>query len=127
MKVGKNATVSRVVPGGPAERAGLYDGAEIIGVDGRRFSVDRMDDAVKGSVATRGIKLLMAEGDVLRDVQIDYADGPRYMTLVRDESKPDVLGAIIKPLAGDAAKKEPAAAESDAPKEAVAPAAKLGR
>ena len=30
---------------------------------------------------------------------LDYAGGPRYLELVRDESKPDLLAEILKPAA----------------------------
>ena len=32
-----------------------------------------------------------------RTVVLDYADGPRYLEMVRDESKPDLLAEILKP------------------------------
>ena len=28
---------------------------------------------------------------------LDYADGPKYLELVRDEAKPDLLAEILKP------------------------------
>ena len=40
------------------------------------------------------------EGEDFRTVVLDYADGPRYLVLVRDESKPDLLAEILKPATG---------------------------
>ena len=90
--------MTQVVPEKAADRAGLYEGVQVIGVGDRKFSLQRMEDAVVGSVASRGVKLLVVEGDVLRTLDFDYADGPRYLELVRDESEPDRLGAILQPL-----------------------------
>ena len=42
------------------------------------------------------------EGDRFRTIVLDYADGPKYLELVRDEAKPDLLAEILKPAAGRA-------------------------
>ena len=44
------------------------------------------------------IELLLLEGEEFRTVVLNYADGPRYLAMVRDESKPDLLAEILKPL-----------------------------
>jgi hypothetical protein len=51
------------------------------------------------SVALRKIELLLLEGDRFRTIVLDYADGPRYLKLVCDEARPDVLADILKPIA----------------------------
>ncbi len=38
-------------------------------------------------------------GDYFKTFTVNYHDGEKYVHLVRDESKPDVLSEIIKPLA----------------------------
>jgi predicted metalloprotease with PDZ domain len=86
-----------VVPGMSAEKAGLGPGMKIIGINDRTFSLDRFRDAIADSVTRGNIQLLIAEGDVLRTLTIDYAQGPKHLQLTRDNDRPDILAAIMKP------------------------------
>jgi predicted metalloprotease with PDZ domain len=92
-----DGTIQNVVPGMSGDRAGLAPGMKVIGVDHKTFSRQRLLDALAGSVARRKIELLLIEGEQIRTIVLDYADGPRYLELVRNESIPDLLAAIIKP------------------------------
>jgi predicted metalloprotease with PDZ domain len=78
---------------------GLSPGMRVMGINGRPFSSRRLQDALADSVALRKIELLLLEGDRFRTIVLDYADGPRYLVLVRNESKPDLLAQILKPIA----------------------------
>lgn len=99
ISVGSGGVVSSsVVTGMAAERAGISPGMKIIGVNGRTFSLDRFRDGIADSVTKRNIEFLIAEGDVLRTITVDYADGSKYLELVRDEDRPDIFGEIMKPL-----------------------------
>jgi predicted metalloprotease with PDZ domain len=86
-----------VVPGMVGDRSGLAPGMKVLGVNDRLFSPQRLQDALADSVALRKITLLSLEGDRFRTIVLDYADGPRYLELVRDEAKPDLLAEILKP------------------------------
>jgi hypothetical protein len=81
------------------DQARLAPGMKVMGINGRLFSSQRLQDALSDSVANRKIELLLLEGDRFRTIIIDYADGPKYLELVRDESKPDLLSDIMKPIA----------------------------
>jgi predicted metalloprotease with PDZ domain len=91
--------IADVVPGMVGDRVGLAPGMKVLGINGRLYSPQRLQDALADSVALRKIELLLLEGDRFRTVVLDYADGPKYLELVRDESKPDVLAEILKPIA----------------------------
>ena len=67
------------------DRAGLAPGMKVIGVNSKTFSRQRLLDALADSVALRKIELLLLEGEEFRTVVLDYADGPRYLELVRDD------------------------------------------
>ncbi len=86
-----------VVPGGAADRAGMAPGMMIEGVNGRKFNLDRMRDAVADSVTRRQIELLILEGDSYRTIVVPYDGGPKYLELVRDPTKPDLLRRILAP------------------------------
>ena len=88
-----------VVPGMIGDRARLAPGMKVMGINGRLFSPQRLQDALADSVALRKIELLLLEEDRFRTVVLDYADGPKYVQLVRDSSKPDLLAEILKPIA----------------------------
>ncbi len=45
-----------------------------------------MEDARAGSIAARHVVPLLADGDRMRDVRIDSADGLGYLTHARDEA-----------------------------------------
>jgi len=88
-----------IVPGMAGDKAQLAPGMRVMGINGRLFSSRRLQDALADSIALRKIELLLLEGDRFRTIVLDYADGPRYLVLVRDESKPDLLAQILKPIA----------------------------
>ena len=94
--------VVNVVPGMIGDRAGLAPGMKVIGVNSKTFSAQRLLDALADSVARRKIEFLLIEGENFRTIVLDYGDGPRYLELVRDPAKPDVLAEILKPIAGRA-------------------------
>ncbi len=87
-----------IVPGMPADEAGLAPGMEIVGVNGHKFTTGRFKDAIADSVTRHGIELLLLDGDKFRTVTVEYDDGPKYLELVRDESRSDLIEAIFKPL-----------------------------
>ena len=88
-----------IVPGMAGDKARLAPGMKVMGINGRLFSARRLQDALADSITLRKIELLLLEGDRFKTIVLDYADGPRYLVLVRDESKPDLLAQILKPIA----------------------------
>jgi predicted metalloprotease with PDZ domain len=105
-----------VVPGMVGDRARLTPGMTVIGVNSKKFSPQRLQDALVDSVALRKIELLLLEGDEFRTVVLDYADGPRYLVLVRDESKPDLLAEVLKPVTARSTGAEPRPTGGDGPR-----------
>jgi predicted metalloprotease with PDZ domain len=99
LSLGGDGSIFDVVPGMVGDKARLAPGMRIMGINGRLFSSQRLQDALSESVANRKIELLLLEGDRFRTIVLDYADGPKYLELVRDESKPDLLAEIMKPIA----------------------------
>ncbi|MGZ4845026.1 MAG: M61 family peptidase, partial [Candidatus Angelobacter sp.] len=61
---------------------------------------DILRDALKaGKGNGPNLELLVMNGDYYKTFTLNYHDGEKYAHLVRDESKPDILSDIIKPLA----------------------------
>ncbi|MGC8639780.1 MAG: sugar-binding protein [Isosphaeraceae bacterium] len=91
--------ITDVVPGMAGDRARLAPGMKVMGIGGRLFSAQRLHDALVESVTRHKVELLVLEGDRFRTVVLDYSGGPKYLQLVRDQSKPDLLADILKPIA----------------------------
>jgi predicted metalloprotease with PDZ domain len=89
--------VRAVDPGLPADKAGLAPGMKVIGVNGKKFSPNRLRDAIADSVTRKKVELLIEDGEEFRTVVVPYADGLRYLVLERVSTRPDVLGEILKP------------------------------
>lgn len=101
----EDGKINTVVPGSPADKAALASGMTITGVNGRKFSSQRLKDGIADSVAARKIDLLVLDGDTFRDVALEYAEGPKYLELTRTADHPDTLAAILKPITKDEEKK----------------------
>jgi len=81
----------------PAAKAGISPGMKIIAVNGRRFSADVLRDALRAGKTSSGpLELLVENTEYYKTYSLDYHGGEKYPHLVRDESKPDLLGEIIK-------------------------------
>jgi predicted metalloprotease with PDZ domain len=96
--------IADVAPGLPGDKAGLSPGMRVLGVNSKKFSRERLDDALADSLARRRIEFLLLDGEQFRTVTVEYADGLRYLELVRNPEGPDVLGDILKPVASRPAK-----------------------
>lgn len=72
---------------------------KIVGVNGGAFSIEAVREAIRAAKSSpASIDLLAQNGGSLKAYQINYHDGERYPHLVRDASRADLLGQIIKPL-----------------------------
>lgn len=101
MIISKEGALLDVIPGSPAYAAGAGAGMKLLGVNGRKYSKDIMRTALRRSVNTQQpIALLVENGEYYSTLQVNYHEGMRYPHLVRSEGQPDLLGDIIKPIAG---------------------------
>jgi predicted metalloprotease with PDZ domain len=101
----EDGRINTVVPGSPADKAALASGMMISGVNGRKFTTQRLKDGIADSVTARKIELLILDGDTFRTVTLEYSEGPKYLELTRTSEHPDTLAAILKPLTKDEEKK----------------------
>ena len=66
----------------PADKAGIAPGIRIVGVNGKKFSQNRLRDAIADSVTRRKVEFLVEEGEEFRTVVVPYAEGLRYEDVV---------------------------------------------
>ncbi len=106
----ENAGIEDTVHGGLADKAGIGPGMRIVAVNGRKFDGPRLVEALRNAVSDKApIQLIVENTEYFKTVSLDYHDGPRYPHLVRDSSKPDLLGDIIKPKVTTLPKAKPEA------------------
>lgn len=89
--------VSDTIEGMTAAKSGMGPGMKVVAVNGRKFSADVLHDAIKmAKSSSDSIELLVENTDYYKTFKLDYHEGEKHPHLVRDESKPDLLGEIIK-------------------------------
>jgi C-terminal processing protease CtpA/Prc len=87
-----------VVPGTPADAAGIAPDSSLIAVNGRKYSKAVLQDALKaGGTEPRALRLLIQKDDMFDTVEVRYAGHARYPRLERDASTPDLLTPILSP------------------------------
>ncbi|HXJ61564.1 MAG TPA: M61 family peptidase [Verrucomicrobiae bacterium] len=101
LQLSDDGTIKEVVKNSTADQAGVVPNGKIIAVNGRKWSANALRSAVRSSTA-KPIELLVERADHFHTYQLNYRDGERYPLLVRDESMPDSLSAILKPLTAKA-------------------------
>ncbi len=100
LHLGDDGAVEDSLIDGPAFRAGVSPGMKVVGVNGRLYKHDLLEDAIKASKDPKTpISLLVVHDDYYRTCAVEYHGGLRYPHLVRDQSKPDLLDEIAKPRA----------------------------
>lgn len=92
-----NFEVKSVVPGSPADDAGLATNMELVGVNDLKFTADRFRSAIADSKENRQVALQLFEGDHFREITIQYDGGERYPSLGRYDDRPDLLKKICEP------------------------------
>lgn len=92
------AVIASVVSGGPADAAGIAPGSNLIAVNGRKYSKDVLQDALKaGGDEARSILLLLQKDEIFSTVELRYAGHARHPRLKRDSASPDLLTTILSP------------------------------
>jgi predicted metalloprotease with PDZ domain len=102
LQLGADGTVSDSIWGGPAFEAGITSGMKVIGVNGRVYAHDLVEDAIKAAKeSSQPITLLVVNDEFIKTATIHYDGGARYPHLERDDAKPDYLDELIKARSGD--------------------------
>jgi predicted metalloprotease with PDZ domain len=95
----EKGSIRDVIADSPAWSAHIAPGTTLVAVNGRKFTPDILREALKsGKDNGTKLELLILSSDFYKTYTLDYHGGEKYAHLVRDESKPDVLSEIIKPL-----------------------------
>jgi predicted metalloprotease with PDZ domain len=97
LSVDSKGKFTQVLWDGPAFKAGLIVGTELIAVNGIAFDADKLRAAVQSTKNGTPIDLLIKQGETFRTVRIDYRGGARYPKLERIKETPALLDDIFAP------------------------------
>jgi predicted metalloprotease with PDZ domain len=98
VSVDKDGKLQSVLWNGPAWRAGLAPGTQVLAVNGFAFDMDLLKSAIGAGMRSNDpLELIVREGTRFRTVRIDYHGGVRYPHLVRDASQAALLDQILAP------------------------------
>jgi predicted metalloprotease with PDZ domain len=89
-------TLSDVVPGSPADRAGVAPASHLIAINGHKWSRDALHDALTESGGSGRLVLLIEKDDEYRTLEVSYSGGEKYPNLVRGSGE-DLLAEIARP------------------------------
>jgi predicted metalloprotease with PDZ domain len=99
LRVGDDGTVTDSIWNGPAFKAGVEPGMEVVGVNGRVYEPDLLKDAIENSNKdSQPITLLVVNDEYYKTCTINYHGGERYPHLVHEIGQPDYLDELLKPL-----------------------------
>ena len=101
LAVNEDGTISDVLGGSPAEKAGMGPSMKLVAVNGRAWNGKLLKQALieAKTVGAGPIELLVQNDDFYRAYRLEYHDGPRYPHLRRKDQQTDLLEAICKPHA----------------------------
>jgi len=92
----QDGVISDVLPGSPADRAGISPGGKLLAVNGRQFTAKWLRQSVRDAKdGTAPIELLVKDGEIYTTHRAGCHTGELYPDLERDESQGDLLTAII--------------------------------
>jgi predicted metalloprotease with PDZ domain len=94
--VANDGRISIVLWDGPAFNAGLAVGTEILAVNGRAYSGERLKAAIKAAKGGREpIRLLVKSGDLFRTAELAWNGGLRYPRLEKSGSGAATLDRLL--------------------------------
>jgi predicted metalloprotease with PDZ domain len=97
--VQKDGKFEDVIVGSPAYQSGIGPGMKLVAVNGRSWTPEILQEAVKAAQGNaKSIDLLVENAQFFKTYSISYHDGEKKPHLERVANQPDILGDILKPL-----------------------------
>ena len=97
INVDKSGKITSTLWEGPAFKAGLVSGAEIVAVNGKEFSGERISNAVSATKEGSKVELIIKRGDDYETITIPYTGGLRYPHLVKTVKGEAGLDRLLTP------------------------------
>jgi predicted metalloprotease with PDZ domain len=97
--IGSDGKVMSVLWDSPAFNAGIAVGNQMIAVNDRTYSADDLKQAIKDATGNgRAVELLVKDGNLYRNVALDWHGGLRYPRLEKVGKGQGTLDALLAPL-----------------------------
>jgi len=95
----KDGKLGDVLVGSPAYQAGIGPGMKLIAVNGKAWSPEVLQAALKAAKGTTAsIDLLIESSDFYRTYSVSYHNGEQNPHLERVAAQPDLLSTVLAPL-----------------------------
>lgn len=94
----KEGAIGDVVPGSPADKAGLAPGMKLIALNGRKFDADLLKQAVLATPTTKGLDLTVENQQFQKTVHLAWDGGLHQPHLERVKGVPDRLHDLLRAL-----------------------------
>ncbi|WP_419809366.1 M61 family metallopeptidase [Sphingomonas sp.] len=96
--IDKDSVVTQTIWNGPAFKAGFKVGVTVLAVNGDAYTGDRLKAAIVAAKGTTApIQLTIKDGQRVRQIAVDYHDGPRYPRLERTGTGDAGLDRLLAP------------------------------
>jgi predicted metalloprotease with PDZ domain len=92
-----DGTVLDSAPRLSAYNAGVMPGMRLTGINGGKFSIAALEQAIRATANGGPLELQVANGNSSAIRRVEYRGGLRYPHLERDPGKPDMLRDIVAP------------------------------
>ena len=99
INIDKSGKVTSTLWEGPAFKAGIVNGAEIVAVSGKEYSHERIRDAVTVAKDSGSVELLVKRGEDYDMIAIPYTGGLRHPHLVKTAKGKAPLDLLFEPRA----------------------------
>jgi predicted metalloprotease with PDZ domain len=90
--------ISDVLWDGPAFTLGIISGSSILAVNGRKFSIEILKQAIAETLSGQKLRLIVESGRWIRELTFDYDGGLRFPHLERIDGTPARLDQLLAPL-----------------------------
>ena len=99
LSVRSSGSISSIIWGSPAFKAGLTNGHDIMAVNGKNFSTRVLKEAITEAAQEKAgpLTLLVKKGDRFKTVSIDYSGGLRYPRLEKIGEDQGGLDMLLTP------------------------------
>ncbi len=95
--IGKDGTVVTIIPGSPADKAGMHHTSKLLAVNGWVYAPARLLDAVKQSRDRKSVEIVASFDDRVETFVLRYDGGLRVPRLVPTPGADDLLARIGAP------------------------------
>jgi predicted metalloprotease with PDZ domain len=96
--VGNDGKIQSVLWDSPAFNTGMAVGNQLVAVNNRTFDMDDLKQAIKEAAGSgRGVELLLKDGNLYRNVTLDWHGGLRYPRLEKVGKGQGTLDALLAP------------------------------